>query len=118
MMDQVGKWAAGILWPSQVLCNRGGAWGIPVESGWFLGLSVGLLGWILWEWCRHEDQSGKGAWILLLAGGIGNGLDRAIVGCVRDFLWLPFGLVVNGADLFLTAGCAWLVADWWKKRRN
>ena len=40
---------------------------------------------------------------LLLGGGIGNLLDRALLGYVRDFMWIP-GLVINVADIAIVVG--------------
>ncbi|MFA7284795.1 MAG: signal peptidase II [Candidatus Absconditabacterales bacterium] len=47
--------------------------------------------------------------ILLIAGALGNLVDRILLGGVRDFIWLGFGPVFNIADVCITLGACYLV---------
>lgn len=53
--------------------------------------------------------------IFLLAGCIGNFIDRLWLGGVRDFIWLGWGAVFNVADVYITIG---VVIALWKELQN
>ncbi len=85
-----------------------------VKTPLFLALTVGFvgyLGWLLWR--ATPDQVGEVAPIaLLLAGFVGNGLDRILYGAVIDFavVHLPGGAVgANIADVAIFSALAWIV---------
>ncbi|CAM2008825.1 hypothetical protein APED_19395 [Acanthopleuribacter pedis] len=57
------------------------------------------------------QRSLHGALACMMAGALGNTLERLWFGYVTDWLLLRFfpgGLTVNFADLCLTTGCLWL----------
>ena len=109
-----------------LVLNHGAVFGIGQGRGAvFIAFTVLAVGTSLWVFGRH---TGSRSWVshvglaLVLAGGIGNMVDRVSVGAVRDFLHmfprreLPFGLhwpggsnewfpwVFNVADMELIAG--------------
>ncbi len=47
--------------------------------------------------------------VLLIAGALGNLLDRILLGGVRDFIRLWLGPVFNIADVYITLGACYLV---------
>ena len=63
---------------------------------------------VLWYRCKEEDRWEKVSYVLILAGTIGNFIDRVATGSVVDFLdFLIFGYdfpVFNAADICLTVG--------------
>ena len=65
----------------------------------------------VWYMERHRD----GHWSLLLAleliisGGAGNLIDRAILGFVTDMFDMHFWPVFNVADIAICLGCLFLV---------
>ena len=108
------------------------------NPGGFLSLGADLPGWIR-SWAfgvlalvavlavlivaiRHHslDRLQAIAVSLLIAGGVGNIIDRMMYGVVRDFLNVGVGPfrtgVYNVADLVITAAGMLLVTRSWKER--
>lgn len=85
--------------------NKGVAWSLGSQwPGAILLLNCLLLvvfSRLLW-------QKPSWAWVLVLAGGLGNTIDRLAYGAVRDFILLSWGSwswpVFNLADSYLTLG--------------
>ena len=110
----------------RLVLNHGAVFGIGQGRGAvFIAFTVLAVGTSLWVFGRHTSARSRVAHVglaLVLAGGIGNMVDRVSVGAVRDFLHmfprreLPFGLhwpggsnewfpwVFNVADMELIAG--------------
>lgn len=108
LIDHAAKWAA--LWylpQGHVICNTGGAWGIPIPQSLLIGVSICILiGMMSIEW---KEWSYRSAWMLIVAGGASNLLDRIFRRCVVDFLDAPFIPLFNIADIFITIGCCSLL---------
>lgn len=110
----------------RLVLNHGAVFGIGQGRGAvFIAFTVLAVATSLWVFGRHTSARSRVAHVglaLVLAGGIGNMVDRVSVGAVRDFLHmfprreLPFGLhwpggsnewfpwVFNVADMELIAG--------------
>jgi signal peptidase II len=73
---------------------------------------VALLGLIA---RRSGSAAGRAALILILAGALGNTLDRVLRGYVVDFIHVPHWPVFNVADACVTAGAFLLL--WTSIRR-
>lgn len=71
---------------------------------------MGLLAW------RPQRPAVQAALILVLAGAVGNTLDRVTRGYVVDFIHVPHWPVFNVADMCVTAGAALLL--WSTMRRS
>ena len=125
-------WHAGVravppdLLDFRLVLNHGAVFGIGQGRGaLFIAFTVLAVGTALWVFGRHTSSRSHMSHVglaLVLAGGIGNMVDRVSVGAVRDFLHLfprrelPFGLhwpggsdewfpwVFNIADSELIAG--------------
>lgn len=119
------------LFNFQLVINRGAVFGIGANQRFFFivftiaALATGLL--LFGRMTRANDRRAHLAISLILAGGIGNLVDRVMYGFVRDFLHLfpglrlPFGWrwpggspemfpwVFNVADVLLLIGMAMLV---------
>ncbi len=106
------------LWPGvfhlTYVENTGAAWSLFEDSGEFLkwislGVALALVvlairGGIMSRW----EQAGYG---LVLAGAVGNGIDRFVNGYVVDFfnfVWIRFP-VFNVADVAINIGVACLL---------
>ena len=107
--------------------NRGAAWGMLANHRWvfmvFSTLAILLLGVYLFRGISYlSDKREDGTYppidllcgislSLIVSGGIGNMIDRVVLGYVVDFI--DFRLidfpVFNGADCFVTVG-AFLLA--------
>jgi signal peptidase II len=86
------------------------------QRGFFIGIGVVASVWILWLLYRHWQQTlFSFALSLILAGAIGNVIDRVLVGAVIDFLdFHAFGRhwpAFNVADSAITCGAALLIWD-------
>lgn len=78
-----------------------------------LGLaSIGALARFAWRERGHWQGAERLAFVLLLAGMIGNTVDRLVLGYARDFLviWVAPSLAFNLADVLVAVGAAGLMA--------
>ena len=85
------------------------------------GLAM-LAGLVLLAWGKLETHGQLWSVTLVLAGGIGNFIDRVVSGYVVDyfeFLFMHFA-IFNIADILITVGMAWLavVLLWGEARRR
>ncbi len=95
--------------------NRGAAFGSFADSRWVFMVisSVAILAisfYILYE--RKLSRLALMSLTFILAGGIGNMIDRVALGYVVDFIDV-YGIhfaVFNVADSFVTVGCFLLIA--------
>lgn len=97
--------------------NSGAAWSILEQHTWILTTISGVAGLLMiLYYVRHHLKGWQNlAMILIMAGTIGNFVDRLLFGYVRDFLSFNlFGYmfpVFNFADSFLTVGVVILLID-------
>jgi signal peptidase II len=95
------------------VCNENLAFGLQLDS---------LLFYILWTFIIftiiHLLAKKAYNWnlriisyIFILAGALGNMLDRFFYGCVVDFINLKFWPIFNLADVFITAGVILLITQ-------
>lgn len=108
--------------------NRGAAFSILSDAaGWQRGLLIAIAlaasAWIVWLLRRHASQSLFAlALSLVLAGALGNLIDRLVVGAVIDFLdFYAFGYhwpAFNLADTAITCGAVLLVWDALRPKRG
>ncbi|MDY4887830.1 MAG: signal peptidase II [Eubacteriales bacterium] len=129
-LDQLSKWLAVILLEGQpsfylipgvlrftYVENRGAAFGMLADNRWvFLVLStltiVCLLGFMIYS--KPQSRLERAGLALVLAGGIGNMIDRVLLGYVIDFidfcafpkLW---NWVFNVADSCICIGVGLLI---------
>lgn len=89
--------------------NTGAAFSILEEHTWLLTLFsaviVLLIAWLLWK-KFFTNRLGMFSAVLILAGGVGNLIDRAVFGYVTDMirtLFMQFP-VFNVADCCITVG--------------
>lgn len=95
--------------------NTGAAFGLFADMAWgrwvLTVIKIVLMGGLLWYYNRIP--AGKRLWavripiILIIAGGIGNLVDRIMLGYVRDmleFLFIRFA-IFNLADVYVVIGC-------------
>ena len=76
-------------------------------------VSVGLMALLLWLLLRamRISQEGKLALALLVGGGLGNLIDRVLLGSVTDYIRLTFidFPVFNFADILITVSIGFLL---------
>ena len=97
--------------------NTGAAWGVlPGKKWFFLILTLIVCAFLLFSLIRYRKRLMPLARVtlsLLLAGALGNAIDRAALSYVRDmfdFCLINFP-IFNVADSALTIGCGLLVID-------
>ncbi|MDH4121058.1 MAG: signal peptidase II [Deltaproteobacteria bacterium] len=90
-----------------------------------VGISLLAMGFLGGYWFRHRHgMSGLGAVALslILAGALGNLVDRALFGSVTDYLHFRFYstslFVNNAADIFISLGAVLFLADNWRAERK
>jgi signal peptidase II len=105
-IDQFIKW---IILHTQILghlCNHGIAMGIVLPQVVFVALWGVIMIWVIYFWWQHIEQSflTQLSYILILAGGISNIIDRFYYGCVIDYI--PFLNIssFNFADVLISVG--------------
>ena len=104
----------GLAWTQ--VHNHGVAFGLFAGLGsWFhVGALMVFMG-LIYRWYK-TSQSGSCAqvvWALLVAGALGNSIDRIFYGYVIDFIDVYYGsmhwYVFNCADVYLSLGVAGLL---------
>ena len=90
--------------------NRGAAFGMLANQRWvFLLLTTAIIIGICWLWVKGyiDHFTGRMSAVLIVAGGIGNMIDRIALGYVVDFIDVSplFDFAVfNVADCCVTVG--------------
>lgn len=87
-----------------LVCNAGGPFGLVFPNEWIIKLGGGVCIFLVWLWMKQSQFLLEWPWVLLLAGGLGNLLERILFGCIMDYVSVPFFPTFNGADVFLTLG--------------
>ena len=113
----------------RLACNTGAAFSMLQGYGPLLilvGVAFGIyFAWQIWKLQAGERVLGC-VYSLILAGAVGNVIDRTIRGCVVDFVhvhyaWFNFP-VFNLADSAITVGATiwflWLVRDVYQSKRK
>lgn len=72
-------------------------------------LSIGIAWYLLKYPYESKRKFLRFGLILLLAGGVGNGIERVIYGYVRDFILVPFYSTFNIADMLIVVGAAFII---------
>ena len=87
-----------------------GPWGLVALSG-----AVMVLMLVLWWRTPLAHRLARFGFTLIVAGAIGNLIDRAMLGYVTDYVFLSWGgwsfAVFNLADALITVGAACVLAD-------
>lgn len=106
-----------------LLYNTGAAFSIAADAGgwqrwFFIGLAVVASVFIVYLLKKHKEQTLFCFGItLIMAGAIGNAIDRIVYGHVVDFLlfywedWNFYYPAFNTADCFITTGAALVIID-------
>lgn len=105
------------------LQNRGAAFSILQDQQWFFALiTFVVMGVAVWYLHKHIEDS----WwlvtglVLIIAGGLGNFIDRISQGFVVDMFHLDFinFAIFNVADSYLTVGVVVLLLAMLKEEMN
>ena len=93
--------------------NTGAAFGMLSNNTWFLigFTAVFIVAFVLFDIFNHsKNWFYRIGYVLVLAGAIGNLVDRIMFGFVRDFIAISFfPFIFNVADIFVTVGTVLLM---------
>lgn len=139
-LDQATKWLAVVVLRDSgsvdvlpflswtLTCNTGAAFSMFQDLGWLFAIAAVLVSVYLivaiWRYTNTSLEGVSNA--LILAGAVGNLVDRLVRGCVVDFVHVHYGWfnfpVFNVADSAITVGAAgWIaliVSDVMRTRRG
>ncbi len=98
--------------------NKGAAWGMLADHRWvFMVIStiaiLAIIAYLIWSRKKKESLLFRISLSFFAGGGIGNMIDRVILGYVIDFFRFDFFEfpIFNVADSFITIGAALMVLN-------
>ncbi len=123
LLDLLSKWLAQEyftapieIWPGvfkfSLSHNTGVAFSIPIPNAFMIWLAPLLLGILIYSMSRVIDfrySHAKLCLMFIMAGGLGNLINRLWTGSVTDFLDFSFWPSFNLADSYLTLGAFLLI---------
>ncbi|MFH1511492.1 MAG: signal peptidase II [Candidatus Woesearchaeota archaeon] len=102
----------------QVVHNTGAAFSILQDQRLMLiWTSIMVIGFLVYSHDYFMKHSWL-AWSLIMAGAIGNLIDRLFLGYVIDFIDLSFWPSFNIADSAITIGALLILANSFSKKRD
>jgi len=95
-----------------LLCNRGISWGLMQGDSSFKRWGLTAFAFIMtaaliYVLRKTTDRLGQFSLVLVIAGAVGNAIDRLLFGAVTDmidFSDIGFNYVFNVADSYITVG--------------
>ena len=85
--------------------NTGVAFGTPLPGiSFVIPLILIGMGIFLWKSWNKISEFEKTGYLMIIAGGLLNALERTIFGSVTDLISLQYFAVFNVADIAITAG--------------
>ena len=130
-LDQISKWVVETtlpfhervdvipFWSLYRTHNEGVAFSfLSSLNDWVLvAFTVAIIGFVFWLWLQADKEKwiSQIGFILILAGAVGNLIDRALLGYVVDFILFHTQTwsfaVFNIADSLITVGAAAIIID-------
>ena len=98
--------------------NTNLALSIPFSNSTALVLMLSVLcvlGVVMW---KHKDMREHVGMYLILAGAFSNVVDRIFFGGVIDYVVIPFGGIINLADVSIVLGAGWLLFSTHSKEKH
>jgi signal peptidase II len=117
-VDQIIKYIIRLRYPANggfYICNVGISFGIklPEILIWIIYSMIGLgLFYLLY---RRKFRYNFTSLALIIGGGMSNIIDRAISGCIIDYIDIRIWPVFNLADMMIVLGAAILIFLNWNK---
>lgn len=101
--------------------NPGIAFSFPLSGIFLKVVTLALIFGIIYYYWKEERRK-QNIWIdiafcLILAGAIGNGVERIFLGEVTDFIAVQYFSVFNLADAFITIWWALFILNILKKKK-
>lgn len=112
-IDQFSKYFIAQIFPHWIVCNASGPWGLAIPLPILIVFAIGILAWMISiQWKQKHLHA---SFLLIIAGGTGNLLDRIWGGCVIDFISALNFPLFNSADIFLSLGCFLILWSWFHR---
>ncbi len=102
----------------EVYCNQGGPLGVDIRNGSILMFGTVIVVVLYAFRSRVQSSVATLGIFLVVGGGLSNLIDRALFGCVRDFLLIKGLPAFNVADVALTVGGILAVFSIWEKPKT
>jgi signal peptidase II len=104
---QEGVFIFGESFGIRTFLNQSFAWGINISNEHSLALMVLVMGILVWVWIKNSVHT----LLLILSGAISNLIDRIIHGGVVDYIVVPWGGIINIADIIIFIGVVFLILN-------
>jgi signal peptidase II len=91
--------------------NTGAAFSLPISTALTIPISIIVIA-IFYHWYKHDfghHKLSKWVTVLIIAGSLGNLIDRLLFGKVIDFIKIYSWPTFNLADSFITVGSILLI---------
>ncbi|MBP7806168.1 signal peptidase II [Candidatus Gracilibacteria bacterium] len=99
--------------------NTGVAFGTPLPGiSFVIPLILLGIGVFLWKSWKKISEIEKTAYLMIIAGGFLNALERTIFGSVTDFISVQYFSVFNVADVAITGGVILLFWEFLFERKK
>jgi len=91
------------------LCNHDLAFGLKIPPILFWFFWTAIITSIVWAFFRKKSALNKLPLLIIFSGAFSNLFDRLTLGCIVDFINIPFWPVLNLADCFISLGVIMLL---------
>src|SRR6056300_392363 len=109
LIDQGSKLLITHKFDNLLVKNFGSAFSLPIPKEILILIAFGMIAWVIWSY--YENLLEEKFSILILAGAIGNLIDRIYFGYVIDFINLKIWPVFNIADIYITFAIFLLIKE-------
>ena len=100
-----------------VFLNQNFAWGIPISNNMTLGLMLLAVVILVFAVMRSKSRAFTPL-LLILAGAISNIIDRIVYKGVVDYIFVPWGGIINLADVMIFVGVVLLILESQTGKKN
>ena len=114
ILDQVSKYFFVNNYPGLIHKNYGSAFSMPINQYFVMALSVAVIAMCFYFVRQHKFKH-ESFVVLMMAGTIGNLIDRVRLGYVIDFINVGFWPVFNLADVYLSLAIIYLFVTYFKQ---
>lgn len=99
-VDQLSKILIELNFSEFLVKNHGSAFSLPIPQEVLIVVALVISLWAMWSF--YENNTNEHFTYLILAGAVGNLIDRVRLGYVIDFINLQIWPVFNFADIYIT----------------
>ncbi|MBT5346396.1 signal peptidase II [bacterium] len=108
-LDQISKCLIEMKFTDYLVKNFGSAFSLPIPQEILVIIALLISSWAIWSY--YENNTSESFTYLILAGAIGNLIDRLRLGYVIDFINLQVWPVFNFADIYITLAVMLIIKE-------